>query len=87
MSEQDSGGAPVTVHDPTHSVTDMAADPGCATDVVYELVARQGRVELADGAFVDGFSPNGRALGLTIRALPGQLVEARVRIRGGERGG
>jgi len=79
MGVMDTGGAPIHAHGPTRSVTDLVADPGRPADVVYELVARQGRVELADGSVVNGYSLNGGTPGPTIRALQGQLVEVRVR--------
>lgn len=79
MGEMDTGGAPIHMHGATRSVADLVADPDRQADVVYELVARQGRVELADGAVVDGYSLNGGTPGPTIQAIQGQLVEVRVR--------
>ncbi len=61
------------------SVTDLDTSATREADVVVELTARQGRVTLASGEVVDGYTFNGTSPGPTIRATVGDLVEVRVR--------
>ena len=61
------------------SIADLDTDPGREADVVVDLAARQGSVELASGATLDGFSLNGTSPGPLIEATVGQLVEVRLR--------
>jgi FtsP/CotA-like multicopper oxidase with cupredoxin domain len=70
----------------TVSVRDLDTAPDRKADVVVELNAEQGRVELASGRTVDGYSFNGRSPGPVIEATVGQLVEVRLHnesVRGG----
>ncbi len=59
----------------TASVTSLVADPARAADVRYTLVARKGRVQIAGGRAVDGYTVNGTSPGPVLRARQGQLVE------------
>ncbi len=47
-------------------------------DVVVDLTTREGKVKLASGATVDGYTINGTSPGPTIEATVGQLVEVRL---------
>ena len=67
----DGGAAPT-------SVTDLDTAPGRKADVVVELEARQGKVTLASGEVVEGYTFNGSSPGPTIEATVGQLVEVRL---------
>ena len=60
------------------SVDDLALDTDRKADVVVDLTARQGKVELASGRTVDGYSLNGTSPGPLIEATVGQLVEVRL---------
>jgi FtsP/CotA-like multicopper oxidase with cupredoxin domain len=62
----------------TVSVPDLITDPKPTADVRVDLVARKGKVELASGRVVDGFTLNGTSPGPTIRVVPGQLLQVRV---------
>src|SRR5690348_7274955 len=57
----------------TVSVPDLITDPKPTADVRVDLIARKGKVELASGRVVDGFTLNGTSPGPTIRVVPGQL--------------
>ena len=57
------------------SVADLVADPDRAADVSVDLVAAQGRVELASGREIDGYTLNGSSPGPAIEATQGDLVE------------
>jgi FtsP/CotA-like multicopper oxidase with cupredoxin domain len=82
MGVADYGGGPVPVSGHDHSlgrsITTFTAAPGRPADVSVSLVARQGRVQLADGRVVTGYSLNGSTPGPTIRARQGDLVEVRL---------
>ncbi|HQR80627.1 MAG TPA: multicopper oxidase family protein [Actinomycetota bacterium] len=80
MGEVDTGGAPMAAHhgQPSVSVTGLVVDEGRVADVVYDLTASQGPVELADGRRIEGFALNGTTPGPTLEAVVGQLVEVRV---------
>ena len=60
------------------SVKDLDTPKGRQADVVVHLTTRQGKVKLADGRVVDGFSVNGTSPGPLIEATVGQLVEVHV---------
>ena len=60
------------------SIDDLDTDSGQKADVVVDLTARQGKVELASGKTVDGYSLNGTSPGPPIEATVGQLVEVRL---------
>ena len=62
----------------TTSVADLVEDPERPADVVVELTAKRGRINLASGYSVDGYTLNGRSPGPTITARVGQLVEVHV---------
>ncbi len=81
MGYIDTGGAP-TQHDGHHggsttSVESLVEDPDRVADVVVDLTARRGKIKLASGETVDGYTLNGRSPGPTITARVGQLVEVR----------
>jgi len=57
------------------SVADLVADPRRPADVTVDLTARRGRVRLADGRTLDGYTLNGTSPGPTIRVAQGQLLE------------
>ena len=61
------------------SVDDLDTPDGGRPDVVVDLTAREGKVELASGRTVDGYSLNGTSPGPLIEATVGQLVEVRLR--------
>ena len=61
------------------SVTALDTPGGREPDVVVDLTARQGKVRLADGRTIDGYTVNGTSPGPTITATEGQLVEVHVR--------
>jgi FtsP/CotA-like multicopper oxidase with cupredoxin domain len=63
----------------TTSVRDLTADPKQTAARVVDLVARQGKVKLTSGRVVDGYTLNGKSPGPTIYALPGRLLEVRVK--------
>ncbi len=60
------------------SVADLDTDTDRLADVVVELTARQGKVELASGKTIEGYSLNDSSPGPLIEATVGQLVEVRV---------
>jgi len=82
MGYVDTGG--VTAHHDGHhsadstSVTDLVEDPGRVPDVVVNLTAERGKIDLSSGYSVDGYTLNGRSPGPTITATVGQLVEVHV---------
>ncbi len=91
MGEPDYGGGPGasdgahqhggTSHSgsaPAVSVDDLDTESDRKADVVVELTVRQGKVELASGKTVDGYSINGTSPGPLIEATVGQLVEVRL---------
>lgn len=61
------------------SVADLVADPERKADVTVDLVARKGKVRLASGREIDGYTINGTTPGPMIEATQGQLVEVRLR--------
>ncbi|MET0999183.1 MAG: multicopper oxidase family protein [Marmoricola sp.] len=63
---------------PAVSIEDLDTRSDRPADVVVELTARQGKVELASGRTIDGYSLNGTSPGPLIEATVGQLVEVRV---------
>ena len=82
MGYADYGGGPRGSGHGAHggtSVKDLVADPSRPADVTVNLVARQGKVKLASGREVDGYSLNGTTPGPTITATEGQMIEVRVR--------
>jgi FtsP/CotA-like multicopper oxidase with cupredoxin domain len=60
------------------SVADLDTDTKRKPDVVVKLTARQGKVLLASGRTVEGYSLNGTSPGPLIEATAGQLVEVRL---------
>jgi FtsP/CotA-like multicopper oxidase with cupredoxin domain len=88
MGYADFGGGPASEH--AHhggtDVTDLVADADGAADVEVELVARQGRIELASGREVDGFTLNDATPGPTITATEGELVQVTLRNESVEEG-
>ncbi len=80
MGYVDNGGAPTRHGDhhggSTTSVETLVEDPGRVADVVVDLTARRGRIDIS-GQSVDGYTLNGRSPGPTITARVGQLVEVR----------
>lgn len=85
MGYMDYGGGPKPEgaghHDaaPRRSVDDLITRSTRPADVKVNLVARQGKVKLASGRVVDGYSLNGTTPGPQIRAVEGQLIEVRIR--------
>src|SRR6478672_7979445 len=87
MGYADYGGGP---HPPGHGhmsgmempgevgVPSLDTPKGARPDVVVELTTRAGKVRLASGRTVEGYSVNGLSPGPTIEAGVGQLVEVRV---------
>ncbi len=89
MGELDYGGGPGASSSQHHgmenmshgsavSVADLGTTSNRPADVVVDLTARQGKVELASGETVEGFSLNGSSPGPLIEATVGQLVEVRL---------
>ncbi len=94
MGELDLGGGPAATHGSHQggkhhagsasdmsaavSIDDLDTDSARKADVVVELTARQGKVELASGKTIDGYSLNGTSPGPLIEATVGQLVEVRL---------
>jgi FtsP/CotA-like multicopper oxidase with cupredoxin domain len=87
MGYADEGGGPALHHEhgtdppsgaPFRGVDALTADPDRPADVSVTLVARSGRVALASGRVIQGYTLNGVTPGPTIRARQGQLVEVRV---------
>ncbi|WP_445256490.1 multicopper oxidase family protein [Nocardioides aurantiacus] len=85
MGVPDHGGGPVgRAHAAGHgtgatSLVELDPTPTGPADVRVDLVARQGRVRLASGEEVDGYTLNGRSPGPLVEATVGQLVEVRLR--------
>lgn len=81
MGYPDYGNGPRAMDGMTHgsrgsvAVQALVADPNRKVDVRVNLVARQGRVKLASGRVINGYSINGTTPGPTITAAPGDLVE------------
>ncbi len=81
MGYVDTGGGPASkhAHGAGHgggtSVTDLVADTQAKPDVSVDLTARQGRVELASGREIDGYTLNDTTPGPTITATQGDVVE------------
>ncbi len=83
MGYVDAGGGSTSHHGGHHgmhmtSVRDLVEDPARPADVKVELTARRGKVMLASGQSIDGYTLNGRSPGPTITATVGQLVEVHV---------
>jgi FtsP/CotA-like multicopper oxidase with cupredoxin domain len=73
-------------HGSAVSVADLDTETKRAADVVVDLTARQGKVRIASGKTVEGYSLNDRSPGPLIEATVGQLVEVRLHnesVRGG----
>ncbi len=78
----DHGGA----HAGAVSVADLDTRTDRKADVRVDLVARQGKITLASGETIEGYSFNDASPGPTITATVGQLVEVRLRnesVKGG----
>jgi FtsP/CotA-like multicopper oxidase with cupredoxin domain len=60
------------------SVASLDTPKRARPDVTVNLTTRQGRVKLASGRTVEGYTVNGTSPGPTIEATVGQLVEVRV---------
>jgi FtsP/CotA-like multicopper oxidase with cupredoxin domain len=75
------GGAHVGHHDTagTRSVRDLTAGTSRPADKVVRLLARKGRVTLASGRTVAGYTVNGTSPGPLIGVTQGQLLEVRLR--------
>jgi FtsP/CotA-like multicopper oxidase with cupredoxin domain len=71
-------GGGTTVGGPPVSVADLTVDPEAPADVSVHLVAEKGRVTLASGREVDGYTLNGTSPGPLIEADQGDLVEVHV---------
>jgi FtsP/CotA-like multicopper oxidase with cupredoxin domain len=90
MGELDYGGGPGSAlsgehhdmqnmsHGSSVSVADLDTDTKRPADVVVDLTARQGKVQLASGKTVEGYSLNDKSPGPLIEATVGQLVEVRL---------
>ena len=65
-------------HGSNVSVVDLDTETKRPADVVVELTARQGKVRIASGKTVEGYSLNDRSPGPLIEATVGQLVEVRL---------
>ena len=61
------------------SVADLDTKTVRKADVVIDLTARKGKVRLASGRTIDGYSLNNTTPGPLIEATKGQLVEVRLR--------
>jgi FtsP/CotA-like multicopper oxidase with cupredoxin domain len=90
MGYADYGGGPRTSHDMagmagmdgmagTRSVADLTVGTDRPADKVVELVARKGRVRLASGREVEGYTVNGTSPGPLIEVDQGQLLEVHLR--------
>ncbi len=81
MGYVDYGGGPKSVHGHHGgtSVADLVADPKREADVTVDLVARQGKVRLASGREIEGYTLNGTTPGPTITATQGELIEVNLR--------
>jgi FtsP/CotA-like multicopper oxidase with cupredoxin domain len=73
-------------HAPSVSVVDLDTDAERKADVVVELTARQGKVRLASGRTIEGYSLNDRSPGPLIEANVGQLVEVHLHNESVKRG-
>ena len=90
MGELDYGGGPGSASSGEHhgmanmshgssvSVADLDTEAKRRADVVVDLTARQGKVQLASGKTVEGYSLNDKSPGPLIEATVGQLVEVRL---------
>jgi FtsP/CotA-like multicopper oxidase with cupredoxin domain len=90
MGEVDYGGGPGgassgdhhdmehMAHDTSVSVVDLNTKTKRPADVVVELTARQGKVRIASGKTIEGYSLNDRSPGPLIEATVGDLVEVRL---------
>ena len=89
MGELDYGGGPGASsgehhgmqhmsHGSSVSVADLDTQAKRQADVVVDLTARQGKVQLASGKTVEGYSLNDKSPGPLIEATVGQLVEVRL---------
>lgn len=80
MGYADYGGGPTAAghQHQGRSVATLVAATTRPADVHVVLTARKGRVTLADGRAVDGYSLNGATPGPTLRAVEGDLVEVRL---------
>ena len=65
-------------HGSSVSVVDLDTKTKRPADVVVDLTARQGKVRIASGKTVEGYSLNDRSPGPLIEATVGQLVEVRL---------
>jgi FtsP/CotA-like multicopper oxidase with cupredoxin domain len=91
MGYMDYGGGPKPVaagampghemagHGKSVSVRDLTANPKRKADQRVNLVARQGKVKLASGRVIDGYSINGTSPGPTIVVAPGDLLEVHLK--------
>ncbi|MFC5141060.1 multicopper oxidase family protein [Actinomycetospora rhizophila] len=83
MGTPDLGGGPAGTDHAAHGgaagiPVDQLREPPGPADVDLILVARAGRVTLASGRVVDGFTLNGTTPGPEIRAVQGQMVQVRL---------
>lgn len=79
MGYPDDGGGPHSaMTGPAHSIASLTGDTAGQPDVSVTLVAREGRVRLADGQQIDGYTLNGTTPGPVIHAVRGQLVQVRL---------
>jgi len=81
LGEMEYGGgprSPVGGHSSV-SVRDLDTPRHRKADVVVDLTVRQGRVKLAPGRTIDGYTVNGTSPGPQIEAVVGQLVEVHLR--------
>ncbi len=83
MGSHDLGGGPAEGHaghgTAAVGVDDLGGTVEGTPDVVVELTATQGEVELASGRTVQGYALNGTTPGPLIEATVGDLVEVRLR--------
>ena len=82
MGAVDLGGGPGVAEHAGHGGVSLATLTGPRTgtpDVEVELEARQGRIELASGEQLDGFTLNGTSPGPELRATEGDLVQVTLR--------
>ncbi len=78
MGYADYGGGPHSMaghHGMSMNVKDLVADPTRKADKVVDLVAKKGKVTLADKQLVDGYTVNGTSPGPLIEVTQGQLLE------------
>jgi FtsP/CotA-like multicopper oxidase with cupredoxin domain len=62
-------------HGMSMNVKDLVDDPTRKADKVVDLTAKKGKVTLADGQKVDGYTVNGTSPGPLIEVTQGQLLE------------